>query len=345
MKVAFLTHAEGAHMGAYFSALATAKDCDEVVLADPDKRWTDDAKKVLGEKLTRTYVDHAELLKQESPKLCMVSMEAKHAPPVIEAALESGAHVFSEKPACVTLDQFEKLATIAESKHQHLMLAFANRTNPESLAARKMIRQGRIGTIYSVNMHIVADQTRLTRPAYHKTWYADKTRAGGGHLIWLGIHWLDLAMHLTGTAVTQATGAIANIGGQPITAEDSAVATLRFSNGMLGTINSGYYLDSSYHTQIRIWGSKGWINLDSVGTPKMTWYETKGPQAKQIQTLAEPAEPRGYSPFVARAVSAIARDSDPPVTTQESLNALRTVYGIYAAADTGKATPIDAVPV
>jgi len=345
MKVAFLTHAEGAHMGAYFSALATAKDCDEVVLADPDKRWTDDAKKVLGEKLTRTYVDHAELLKQESPKLCMVSMEAKHAPPVIEAALESGAHVFSEKPACVTLDQFEKLATIAESKHQHLMLAFANRTNPESLAARKMIRQGRIGTIYSVNMHIVADQTRLTRPAYHKTWYADKTRAGGGHLIWLGIHWLDLAMHLTGTAVTQATGAIANIGGQPITAEDSAVATLRFSNGMLGTINSGYYLDSSYHTQIRIWGSKGWINLDSVGTPKMTWYENKGPQAKQIQTLAEPAEPRGYSPFVARAVSAIARDSDPPVTTQESLNALRTVYGIYAAADTGKATPIDAVPV
>jgi predicted dehydrogenase len=345
MKVAFLTHAEGAHLGAYFSALAAAKDCDEVVLADPDQRWTGDAKKVLGEKLTRTYVDYAELLQKESPKLCMVSMEAKRAPPVIEAALESGAHVFSEKPGCVTLDQFEQLATIAESKHLHLMLAFANRTNPESLAARKMIRQGRIGRIYSVDMHIVADQTRLTRPAYHRTWYADKTRAGGGHLIWLGIHWLDLAMHLTGTAVTQVTGAIANIGGQPMTAEDSAVATLRFSNGMLGTINSGYYLDSSYHTQIRIWGSKGWINLDSVGTPKMTSYQNEGPQSKRIQTLADPAEPRGYSPFVARVVSAIARDSAPPVTTQESLNALRTVYGIYTAADTGMATSIDAIPV
>jgi hypothetical protein len=72
MKVAFLTHAEGAHLGAYFSALAAAKDCDEVVLADPDQRWTGDAKKVLGEKLTRTYVDYAELLQKESPKLCMV---------------------------------------------------------------------------------------------------------------------------------------------------------------------------------------------------------------------------------------------------------------------------------
>lgn len=345
MKVAFLTHSEGAHLGAYFSALAAAKDCDEVVLADPDNRWAGDAKNALGDKLTRTYGDYAKLLKKESPKLCMVSMEAKQAPPVIEAALDYGSHVFSEKPGCVTLAQFERLATMADSKHLHLMLAFANRTNPESLAARKMIRQGRIGDIYSIDMHIVADQTRLTRPAYHKTWYADKSRAGGGHLIWLGIHWLDLAMHLTNLPVTQATGAIVNIGGQPVNSEDSAVATLRFSNGMLGTINSGYYLDTGYHTQIRIWGSKGWMNVDAIGDPKLTWYENEGPQAKQIQTFQGPTEPRGYSPFVAKVVSAIARDTDPPVTTQESLNALRTVFGIYAAAETGMATTIDAVPV
>lgn len=345
MKVAFLTHAQGAHMSAYLSALAAAKDCDEVVFADPDNRWVDDAKKVLGSKLTRTYADPAQLLAKESPKLCMVSMEARHAPPIITAALESGSHVFAEKPGCIRLDQFEKLATIAESKHLHLMLAFANRVNPETIAARRMIKAGRIGKIYSVDMHIVADQTRLTRPAYHDTWYADKLRAGGGHLIWLGIHWLDLAMHLTGTVVTKATGAVANVGGQPITAEDSAVATLKFSNGMLGTMNSGYYLDTSYHTQIRIWGSKGWMNLDSVGTPKLTWYENMGPQAKQIQTMDAATDPRGYSPFVARVVSAIANNTAPPVTTQESLNALRTVFGIYQAAETGSAAQIAAVPV
>ncbi len=344
MKVAFLTHAEGAHMGAYFSALAAAKDCDQVVLADPDGRWKDDAKRTLGNKLTHVYTDFAKLLAEESPKLCMVSMEAKHASSAIEAALESGAHVFSEKPGCVTLDQFESLAQKAESKHLHLMLAFANRSNPESMAARRMIRQGRIGKVYSIDMHIVADQTRLTRPAYHKTWYADKARAGGGHLIWLGIHWLDLAMHLTGTAITQATGAIANVGGQPLNVEDSAVATLTFSNGTLGTINSGYYRDTSYHTQIRIWGSKGWINLDSIGSPKMTWYETAGPKAKQIQTFEEPTEPRGYSPFVARVVSAIAKNTAPPITTQESLNALRTVFGIYASAESGVATDINPIP-
>jgi UDP-N-acetyl-2-amino-2-deoxyglucuronate dehydrogenase len=345
MKVAFLTHAEGAHMSAYFSALATAKDCDEVVLADPGNRWRDDAKKTLKEKLTRVYASHTELLAREAPELCLVSMEARHAPPVIEAALDSGSHVFSEKPGCVALDQFEQLADLAESKHLHLMMAFANRTNPESLAARQMIQQGRIGRIFSIDMHIVADQTRLTRPAYHKTWYADKARAGGGHLIWLGIHWLDLAMYLTGTTITQVSGAIANTGRQPISAEDSAVATLKFNNGTLGTLNSGYYLDAGYHTQIRVWGSKGWINLDSVGSPKLTWYENSGPKAKQAQTFDASTEPRGYSPFVERAVSAIANNTTPPVTTQESLNTMRTVFGIYDAAESGTARTIRTVPV
>lgn len=345
MKVAVLTHAGGAHLSAYFSALAESKDCDEVVIADSDNQCADEARKLLGEKLTRSYTEYADLLEKESPELCMVTMEARLAPPVIEAALESGSHVFAEKPGCVTLQQFEKLATLAESKHLHLMLAFANRANPESLVARKMIQQGRIGKVYSIDMHIVADQTRLTNPSYHGTWYADKTRAGGGHLIWLGIHWLDLAMFLTDTAIVGASGAIANVGGQPISAEDSAVATLHFSNGMLGTLNSGYYLDTGYQTQIRIWGSKGWLNLDSTGAVKMTWYENTGPKAKQLQTLDSPTEPRGYSPFVAQAVTAISRNTAPPITTQESLNALRTVFGIYEAAETGKLVQTGAVPV
>ncbi|WP_166820039.1 Gfo/Idh/MocA family protein [Thalassoroseus pseudoceratinae] len=337
MKVALMTHAGGAHLSAYLSALAVADDCDEVVLADPDERWKASAEKALGGKLTRTYTSYAKLLKEESPKFCLISMEAVLAPPVIEAALEAGAHVFSEKPGCTSIEQFEKLANLAESKHLQLMLAFANRVNPESLAARRMIRQKRIGSVYSIDMHIVADQTRLTRESYHQSWFADRQRSGGGHLIWLGIHWLDLAMYLTDSQIAEVTGMIANVGGQPINVEDSAVATLKFEDGIVGTINSGYYLDAGYHTQIRIWGSKGWLNLDSIGTPKLVWYESSGPKAKQIQSFDQATEPRGYTPFVTRAISAIAHDTPPPITTQESLNTLRTVFGIYAAAETRQA--------
>lgn len=345
MKVALLTHREGAHIAAYLLALAKARDCDEVILADPDQRWLKDARKILGEKLTRTYATCSDLLTQERPQLCLISMEAKQAPAVVEEALESGSHVFAEKPACISLDQFEKLATLAESKHLHLMMAFSNRVNPETLRARRIISEGRLGALFSVDMHIVADQTRLTRAAYQQSWFADRDRAGGGHLIWLGIHWLDLAMYLTGTVITEVNGSIANVGRQPITAEDSAVASLQFSNGMLGSMNSGYYLDTGYHTQIRIWGSKGWLNVDSIGAPKLTWYENDRPPADRLQTMQEPTEPRGYSPFVDRVVTAVARDVAPPITTTESLNTMRTVFSIYRAAETRRTIHTNTMPI
>eukprot|EP01051_Picozoa_sp_SAG22_P001768 SAG22_NODE_73_length_22318_cov_47.105315_15_plen_67_part_00 len=54
---------------------------------------------------------------------------------------------------------------------------------------------------------MVADQTRLGREGYGDRWEASKARAGGGHLVWLGIHWLDLAQYMTGTSITQVGGA------------------------------------------------------------------------------------------------------------------------------------------
>jgi len=323
-------------MSAYFTALAASPTCTEVILGDPDAHWFPIAKPVLGDKLTRSYTNITKLLEHERPKLCMVSMEARHAPTVIEAALDHGSHVFAEKPACTKPAQFRRLANLADSKHLHLMLALANRTNPETVAAARMIRQGQLGQLYGLDMHVIADQTRLRSKSYQSQWYADKDRAGGGHLAWLGIHWLDLAMMITGTRIESVAGFTTNIGGQPIQVEDSATATLRFSNRMLGTLTSGYYLDKGYHTQIRIWGEKGWLNIDSVGSSKLTWYLSSGSRAGEIQSFQGAVEPRGYSPFVDAVITAIARDTQPPIDTADSLHAIQCVYNIYRSATTGK---------
>ncbi len=48
------------------------------------------------------------------------------------------------------------------------------------------------------------------------------------HLTWLGIHWLDLAMYVTGSRITHVAGFSGNVGGQPIDTEDSAAISLRF---------------------------------------------------------------------------------------------------------------------
>jgi predicted dehydrogenase len=340
INVAVLTHAGGAHVIAYLQALAVADACAEVTLADPDRKWEEDAKRILGKKLTGVDRDHAKILDQHQPAMALVTMEAKLAPPVIDLAFDHDGHVFAEKPACVDPKDFAPLVKKADGKHRHLMLALANRLNPELLAAKKLIADGTIGKIYALEMNLVADQARLKNPAYHQTWFAHKDRAGGGHLLWLGIHWLDLAMHLTQSPIVDVAGFTANVGGQPTDVEDAAAAALRFENGCLGTMTSGYYLDKGYHSGIKIWGADGWLHLEQMKDQPLHWYTHNGPDAGKIIPWTGNKQPRGYTPFVQRAVEACADLAEPPISNADSLRALNTVFAIYQAAQTGQTVKI-----
>jgi predicted dehydrogenase len=268
--------------------------------------------------------------------LALVTLEAVQAPPVIRAALEANCHVLAEKPSCVRAEDFEPLARLADMKHRHLMLALANRLLGTVQAARKLIRAGQIGQIYGCELHIIADQTRLKSTAYHQSWFADRARSGGGHLMWLGIHWIDLIIYLTGLKIVGTAGFTGIVGGQPLKAEDSAAMALRFENNTFGTITSGYYLDRGYHSHIKIWGSHGWVQLEPHGGEPLQWYSTKDipPQVKKYDG---PPDLSSYTPLV-RACVRTAQDLEPPpLTGAESLHALKTVFACYRAAETGRA--------
>ncbi len=338
--VGVITHEGGAHLGHYFTSLAQAEEVVSVVLSDPSGNSVPQARKVLGEKLSTVYSDPAAMLRQAKPLMALVTMEATAAPPAIDAALDAGCHVFAEKPACVRVEDFAKLVEKANERGQYLMLALANRLHPAIQEARRLVRAGEIGKIFGLEMHLIADQTRLTRASYHKSWYAQKARAAGGHLIWLGIHWLDLATYVTGSKICEVSAFTANVGGQPLDIEDSAAVTMRFDNGTLGTHTSGYYLDRGYHEHIKIWGSCGWLHMDLLADPPLTWSSTQGERASQIQQFEAPKGPTGYPPFVRAAFRACAGLQPPPITADESLQALRNVFAAYEAAQSGQAQRI-----
>src|SRR5260370_27743517 len=124
--------------------------------------------------------------------------------------------------------------------------------------ARRIFHAGKIGKLYGVDVHLIADQTRLTKPGYGKDWEAQKARSGGGHLIWLGIHWLDLAVFVTGLPVRQGTGFTANGGGQPFDVEDSAVGALQFENRSRGTPPSRSHPGKGYQSHLEGLGAPSW---------------------------------------------------------------------------------------
>lgn len=334
MTVAVITHSGGAHLTAYFRALADSPAVAAVVVADPDGTSFEEARRILGAKLHASGKDPATLLAAARPGMALVSMEARLAPEMIRLALESGCHVLAEKPACLAVDDIALPVRAAKERGLLFMLALANRLNPEVVEAKRRIDAGEIGRIVGVEMHLVQDRTRLTRPAYQASWFADRTRSGGGHLAWLGIHWLDLAMHLTGKAIEEVAGFTANVGGEAVAIEDSAVLALRFAGGALGTISSAYWLDAGHQSHLRAWGTRGWLSIDDSGDLQLRLHTDGGPPAGE--PLRTAALHDAYGTFVHAAVVAAAGGGPAPIDSVASLRALETVFSAYAAAESGR---------
>lgn len=339
ITVAVLTNAGGAHLDAYLAGLAVTEEVAAVVVADPSGASESPAQKRLGAKWKAFERDYARVLGEHNPTMVLVTMEAVQAPPVIRAALEANCHVLAEKPSCVRVEDFAPLVRLADMKHRHLTLALANRLRGTVQQARTMILGGKIGKIYGCELHIVADQTRLKSAAYQRSWFADRERSGGGHLMWLGIHWIDLVMYMTGSKIVAAAGFTGNVGGQPLKIEDSAAMAVRFANGSFGTITSGYYLDRGYHSHIKIWGSDGWVQLDPHGGEALQWYSAQDtpPATKRYEG---PADETSYTPLVRACARAALDFEPPPLTGADSLLALQTVFACYRAAESGQSQSV-----
>src|SRR5262245_58124577 len=336
IKVGVITQAEGAHLPDYLGSLAKIEEAEAVALSDPSGKSADMARKALGDKLKGVYKEPGELLKKFEPQMVIVSLEAVQAPLAIRAALEAGCHVFAEKPSCTRAEDFEKLVKLAQQKHRHLMMALANRSHAPVREARRLIRAGKLGKVYGVELHLVTDQTRLKNEEYRKSWLCSQARAGGGQLIWVGIHWLDLALFVTGLRVKQVAGFAGNVGGQPIDIEDSAAVALKFDNGSFGTMTSGYYLDKGYHSHVKVWGEHGWLRLASIEDEPLEWYGTKDVKEPRVQKFNYPKGERGYTPFVRSAVRACAGLEEAPITGGECLQVLKSIFAFYEAVKTGR---------
>lgn len=342
ISVGVITQEQGAHLEAYFGALAGIDEVARVVVADPSETTIALAEKTLGEKLTGRYADAATMLREARPALALVSMQADASPPAIEQALQAGCHVLAEKPACVKPEDFAALVHTAQSKHRMLMLALANRVHAPVREARRLVQAGMLGKIYGVELHLIADQTRLKSSAYRDSWFARKAQAGGGHLIWLGIHWLDLAMHITGLHARQVSAFTTLVGGQPVDVEDSATVLLRWNNGSLGTLTSGYYLDRGYHSHIQVWGEHGWLRLADVEEQPLEWYSTKDVADPKVRVFEYAKGERGYPPFVRAVVRAAAGLEEAPVSGEECQHVLEAIFACYRSAESGRVCDVRA---
>ena len=296
--------------------------------------------------ITRRYADYAKMLKAE--KLDAVSIVLPnflHAPCTIQA-LERGLHVLCEKPMADTAAAAEAMLAAAKKAKRLLMINFSYRYLPAARWLKQAVGEGRLGQIY------YAHTGWLRRRGIPKlgSWFGDKRRAGGGPLIDLGVHRLDLAWWLMGrprpVAVSGATYAeigpkLARRQKAVFNTEDLAVGLIRFADGQSVLLEASWATNCEREEEMftELFGTAGGAAYRNVGEgyefESLLFTEVGGSQVNVRPKLpAKAPEAEGSMASFCRAVQAgkLRTEGD----AADGLAVQRMLEGLYRSAETGR---------
>jgi myo-inositol 2-dehydrogenase/D-chiro-inositol 1-dehydrogenase len=177
-----------------------------------------------------------------------------HAPFIVQAA-EAGKHIFCEKPIAADLGKIDRALSAVERAGVSLMIAFNRRFDANHQRIKRAIDSGEIGTPH--RLHIISRD-----PAPPPI---DYIKVSGGLFFDMTIHDFDMVRFLLGDVdeVYAAGGVLVD----PRIGEagdiDTAVVTLRFKNGALGTIENSRQAVYGYDQRVEVFGSKGAARSDN----------------------------------------------------------------------------------
>lgn len=230
------------------------------------------AKEEYGTEDARVYTDYQELLKEDVEAVYVLTPNSSHAPISI-AAMEAGKHVMCEKPMAKTYAEAKAMVETAERTGKVLTIGYQNRYRADSVYLKSACQAGELGEIYYAKAHAIR---RRAVP----TWgvFLDEEKQGGGPLIDIGTHALDLTLWMMDNyepemvmgsvyrklADQKDTGnAWGDWDPEIFTVEDSAFGYIKMKNGATINLESSWALNTLdvREAQTTLCGTKGGADM------------------------------------------------------------------------------------
>lgn len=206
------------------------------------------------------------------------------------AALRAGKHVICEKPLTISYHDALEMERVARESGKLHYLNHNYRRVPAVAYAKRLIEEGRLGTIYHWRGAYLQDW--LIDPESPVSWKLQKAHAGGGPLYDLSSHAIDLARYLIGepTAVTavnrtfisQRPAAWDPTQTVPVDVDDASFAIVEFENGALGTVETTRFATGrKNYNDFEIYGSKGAIHFNFERMNELEFLDASVPAREQ----------------------------------------------------------------
>jgi len=207
-------------------------------------------------------------------------------------ALNAGFHVLCEKPMAISASDCGKMIQAAEKANRRLFAIKQNRFNPPVAAVKKIIDEGKLGNILSVQLSCFWNRNN----EYYENSWKGTADLDGGTLYTQFSHFVDLLYWMIGDVdeVFSYTSNYMHKG--IIDFEDTGVVVLKFQNSVLGTIN--YTVNSfekNMEGSLTIFGEKGTVK---IGGQYLNELEYQNIENYSITNLPEGNKPNHYGNYV-----------------------------------------------
>lgn len=194
-------------------------------------------------------------------------------------ALKAGINVLCEKPMALSIKECGEMIKTAEKVNKRLFVVKQNRFNPPVEAVKKLLDEGKLGKIFSVQLSCFWNRDAAY---YHNSWKGTK-ELDGGTLFTQFSHFIDLLYWMVGD-VKQAKAFTGNYAHEGIIEfEDTGVVILEFDNGVIGTVN---YTVNSYKKNMEgsltIFGEKGTIKIGGQYLNVLEYQNIEGIEIKDL---------------------------------------------------------------
>jgi UDP-N-acetyl-2-amino-2-deoxyglucuronate dehydrogenase len=259
------------------------------------------------------------------------------------AAARQGLHVLVEKPLDVNLDRADSLIAECEQAGVKLGVFFQDRVAPGICKLKELIDAGRLGKLILVSARIkwYRPPEYYSGSRWRGTWALD----GGGALINQGVHTLDLLLWLLGDVERVCAKAVTAL--HQIETEDTVVATLEFSSGVIGTLEAATSIYPGYARRLELTGSEGTLVLEHdriIAADLRQPLEEEAPGAKEDTNLSATSpvvsDVRGHQRILENFLLAIEKDGRPLCDGHEGRRSLELVQAIYQSSRTGLSTAL-----
>ena len=296
----------------------------------------------------KCYATDTELLKDPEVQAVYIATPVNVHEKQVIAAAEHGKHVLCEKPLALNLEASQRIVDACRDAGVKLSVGVMMRFHACHQEIKRIVDAGEIGQPVMARAQLTCWYPRIPG-----AWRQDPKLGGGGALMDLGIHTIDLLRFLLGEV--QAVTGFADSVIQDYPVDDSSVVLLKFRSGAQGVVESFFNIpDAAAQNALEIYGTKGCIlakgTIGQGSAGSFTVYssaEDKGYEAAQTRDDSgmgvrevTPEPVNIYRAEVEAFADAVLNDTEPPIPAEEGIRSLAVVLAAYTASAEGRTVKV-----